>query len=160
MHLSVPENHSNPSRCRGQLGARTSARVKNFSLADAFDSELGRFRGFVAIRPEVIILLPFSITIFPKLSHCFVLAVPKANIKCYNMCIRGHHFSHRRQFLMRPSPVITFHHTVRFCFNTVMETTGTSVRDVIYERLERRGTPASACFRLDSMMWWQVSLFR
>ncbi len=43
---------------------------------------------------------------------------------------------------MRPALVTTFHDTVSFCFNSVLEMTGTSPRDVIYERLERRGIPA------------------
>ncbi len=37
---------------------------------------------------------------------------------------------------MRPGVVTTFHDTVGFCFNSVLEMTGTSVRDPIYERLE------------------------
>ncbi len=37
---------------------------------------------------------------------------------------------------MRPALVTTFHDTVSFCFNSVLEMTGTSPRDVIYERLE------------------------
>ncbi len=44
---------------------------------------------------------------------------------------------------MRPALVTTFDDTVGFCFNSVLEIPGTSVRDVIYERLERRGIPAS-----------------
>jgi hypothetical protein len=81
--------------------------------------------------------------------------VPKDNIRCYNMCIRHQPFSQRRQFPMRPASVTIFQDTARFCFNSVLEMTGTSVRDVIYERLERRGIPASDIFRLESMIWWQ-----
>ncbi len=44
---------------------------------------------------------------------------------------------------MRQAVVTTFHDTVSFCFNSVLEMTGTSVRDLIYEGLERRGIPAS-----------------
>ena len=43
---------------------------------------------------------------------------------------------------MRPALVTYFHDTVNFCFNQVLETMGTSVRDVIYDRLEKKGIPS------------------
>jgi hypothetical protein len=44
---------------------------------------------------------------------------------------------------VRTALVTTFHETVNFCFNSVLETMGTSVRDVVYERLNSRGIIAS-----------------
>jgi hypothetical protein len=44
--------------------------------------------------------------------------------------------------LMRTALVTTFHETVNFCFNAVLETMGTSVREVVFERLRNRGIPA------------------
>ena len=44
---------------------------------------------------------------------------------------------------MRQALVTKFHDTVNYCFNSELEVMGTSVRDVIYERLEKRGIPAS-----------------
>ena len=43
---------------------------------------------------------------------------------------------------MRTALVTTFHDTVNYCFNSVLETMGTSVRDVVYQRLSNRGVPA------------------
>ena len=47
--------------------------------------------------------------------------------------------SHRRMDVVRTALVTTFHETVNFCFNTVLETMGTSVREVVFERLRGRG---------------------
>ena len=44
---------------------------------------------------------------------------------------------------MRTGLVTTFHDTVNYCFNTVLETMGTSVRDVVYDRLNKKGIPVS-----------------
>ena len=44
---------------------------------------------------------------------------------------------------MRTALVTTFHETVDYCFNSVLETMGTSVRDVVYQRLSNRGIPES-----------------
>ena len=44
---------------------------------------------------------------------------------------------------MRAMLVSYYDDTVNYCFNLVLETMGTSVRDVIYDRLARRGIPAS-----------------
>ena len=44
---------------------------------------------------------------------------------------------------MRAALVTYFDDTVNYCFNVVLETMGTSVRDVIYDRLGRRGIPAA-----------------
>ena len=44
---------------------------------------------------------------------------------------------------MRTALVTTFHETVNYCFNTVLETMGTSVRDVVIQRLNGRGIPES-----------------
>ncbi len=41
---------------------------------------------------------------------------------------------------MRPALVTTFHDTVSFCFNSVLEMTRTSVSDVINKRLEKQIT--------------------
>ncbi len=42
---------------------------------------------------------------------------------------------------MRTALVTTFHETVNFCFSWVLETMGTSVRDVVLERLGAKGIP-------------------
>ena len=44
---------------------------------------------------------------------------------------------------LRTALVTTFHETVNYCFNSVLETMGTSVRDVVYQRLSSRGIPES-----------------
>ncbi|HEX4922390.1 MAG TPA: hypothetical protein VFV92_16825 [Candidatus Bathyarchaeia archaeon] len=44
---------------------------------------------------------------------------------------------------MRAALVTYFDDTVNYCFNLVLETMGTSVREVIFDRLARRGIPAS-----------------
>jgi hypothetical protein len=44
---------------------------------------------------------------------------------------------------LRAALVAYFDDTVNYCFNLVLETMGTSVRDVIYDRLGRRGIPAA-----------------
>lgn len=44
---------------------------------------------------------------------------------------------------LRTALVTTFHETVNYCFNSVLETMGTSVRDVVYSRLSGRGIPES-----------------
>ncbi len=54
---------------------------------------------------------------------------------------------------MRTALVTTFHYTVNFCFNSVLETMGTSVRDVVYGRLTNRGIPLSdISTRFDDMV--------
>lgn len=42
---------------------------------------------------------------------------------------------------MRTALVTTFHDTVNFCFSSVLETMGTSVREVVLERLNSKGIP-------------------
>ncbi len=42
---------------------------------------------------------------------------------------------------MRTGLVTTFHETLNYCFNSVLETMGTSVRDVVLARLDRYGIP-------------------
>ena len=44
---------------------------------------------------------------------------------------------------MRTALVATFHDTVSYCFRSTLETMGTSVRDVVYDHLRRRGIPES-----------------
>src|SRR6058998_1526925 len=51
--------------------------------------------------------------------------------------------SHRRANPLRTALVTTFHDTVNFCFDSVLETMGTSVRDVVHGRLTNRGIPPS-----------------
>jgi hypothetical protein len=54
---------------------------------------------------------------------------------------------------LRTALVTTFHDTVNYCFNEVLETMGTSVRDVVYERLRSRGIPAQdVSTRFDDMV--------
>jgi len=54
---------------------------------------------------------------------------------------------------VRTALVTTFHDTVNFCFNSVLETMGTSVRDVVYGRLTNRGIPPSdISTRFDDMV--------
>ncbi len=42
---------------------------------------------------------------------------------------------------MRTALVDTFHDTVSYCFRSTLETMGTSVRDVVYDHLRRKGIP-------------------
>ena len=44
---------------------------------------------------------------------------------------------------MRAALVATFHDTVSYCFKSTLETMGTSVRDVVYDHLRRKGIPDS-----------------
>lgn len=44
---------------------------------------------------------------------------------------------------MRTGLVTTFHETLNYCFSRVLETMGTSVRDVVIARLERQGIPST-----------------
>ena len=54
---------------------------------------------------------------------------------------------------MRAALVTYFDDTVNYCFNLVLETMGTSVRDVIYDRLARRGIPpAEVSTQFDSVV--------
>jgi len=39
--------------------------------------------------------------------------------------------------------VATFHDTVSYCFRSTLETMGSSVRDVVYDHLRRKGIPES-----------------
>ena len=80
-----------------------------------------------------------------QLSYCFVwsVSVNRRHVlqQAYSRVsiIR----SQRGLFPVRTALVTTFHDTVNYCFNFVLETMGSSVRDVVYERLEKRGIPAS-----------------
>ena len=54
---------------------------------------------------------------------------------------------------MRTVLAATFHETVNYCFDQVLGTMGTSVRDVIYQRLNNRGIPATdVSTRFDEMV--------
>jgi hypothetical protein len=44
---------------------------------------------------------------------------------------------------LRAALVATFHDTVSYCFKSTLETMGTSVRDVVYDHLRRKGIPES-----------------
>jgi hypothetical protein len=44
---------------------------------------------------------------------------------------------------LRAAMVATFQDTVGYCFRTILETMGTSVRDVVYDHLRRKGIPES-----------------
>ncbi len=44
---------------------------------------------------------------------------------------------------MRAALVATFQDTVSYCFKSTLETMGTSVRDVVYDHLRRKGIPES-----------------
>ena len=44
---------------------------------------------------------------------------------------------------MRTGLITTFHETLNYCFNRVLETMGTSVRDVVTAYLDRQGIPAT-----------------
>jgi hypothetical protein len=44
---------------------------------------------------------------------------------------------------VRTGLVTTFHETLNYCFTSVLETMGASVRDVVLSRLERHGIPSS-----------------
>src|SRR5436309_11692269 len=62
--------------------------------------------------------------------------------------------SHRRANPLRTALVTTFHDTVNFCFDSVLETMGTSVRDVVHGRLTNRESHLRIS-RLDSTIWWR-----
>jgi hypothetical protein len=54
---------------------------------------------------------------------------------------------------MRTALVTTFHDTLNYCFSMVLETMGSSVRDVVYERLRRKGIPPEdVSTRFDDMV--------
>ncbi len=44
---------------------------------------------------------------------------------------------------MRAALVATFQDTVSYCFKSTLETMGTSVRDIVYDHLRRKGIPES-----------------
>jgi hypothetical protein len=44
---------------------------------------------------------------------------------------------------LRAALVATFQDTVSYCFRSTLETMGTSVRDVVYDHLRRKGIPES-----------------
>jgi hypothetical protein len=44
---------------------------------------------------------------------------------------------------LRAAMVATFQDTVAYCFRSTLETMGTSVRDVVYDHLRRKGIPES-----------------
>ena len=44
---------------------------------------------------------------------------------------------------MRTPLETAFHDTLNYCFRSVLETMGTTVRDVVYDHLEKRGVPRS-----------------
>jgi hypothetical protein len=44
---------------------------------------------------------------------------------------------------VRTGLVTTFHETLNYCFTSVLETMGTSVRDVVLSRLDKLGIPSS-----------------
>ena len=44
---------------------------------------------------------------------------------------------------MRAAMVATFHDTISYCFRSTLETMGSSVRDVVYDHLRRKGIPES-----------------
>jgi hypothetical protein len=44
---------------------------------------------------------------------------------------------------VRTGLVTTFHETLNYCFTSVLETMGTSVRDVVLSRLDKFGIPSS-----------------
>ncbi len=49
--------------------------------------------------------------------------------------------------------VTVFHETVNYCFNSVLETMGTAVREVVYEHLAKKGIEQSDVFtRFDDIV--------
>ncbi len=48
-----------------------------------------------------------------------------------------------RDAALRAALVSTFQDTVSFCFKSTLETMGSSVRDVVYDHLRKRGIPES-----------------
>ena len=65
----------------------------------------------------------------------------------------AHFVSHRSANPLRTALVTTFHDTVNFCFDSILETMGTTVRDVIHGRLTNRGIPPSdISTRFDDMV--------
>jgi hypothetical protein len=52
------------------------------------------------------------------------------------------HLLSRRVVRVRTGLVTTFHETLNYCFTSVLEMMGTSVREVVLSRLERYGIPS------------------
>jgi len=48
-----------------------------------------------------------------------------------------------RNVVLRAAMVATFHDTVSYCFRSTLETMGSSVRDVVYDHLRRKGISES-----------------
>jgi hypothetical protein len=77
------------------------------------------------------------------LSNCFVSLVLSSIVACNTIRIRREGVSFCRNAALRAALVATFHDTVSYCFKSTLEIMGTSVRDVVYDHLRRKGISES-----------------
>ena len=64
-------------------------------------------------------------------------------LACNTIRIRQEGVSLCRYAALRAALVSTFQDTVSYCFRSTLETMGSSVRDVVYDHLRRKGIPES-----------------
>ena len=78
-----------------------------------------------------------------RLSNRFVSLGPSSILACNTIRIRREGVSCCRNAALRAALVATFHDTVSYCFRSTLETMGSSVRDVVYDHLRRKGISES-----------------
>src|SRR5207244_3929533 len=78
-----------------------------------------------------------------RLSDCFVYLGLLSIFSCNIIRIRREGVSLCRDAALRAALVSTFQDTVSYCFRSTLETMGSSVRDVVYDHLRRKGIPES-----------------
>jgi hypothetical protein len=105
------------------------------------NSELAKFSRHSKLVPGLLLLV--SGVPQPKLSNCFVSLGLLGILACNTIRIRRKGVSFCRNATLRAALVATFHDTVSYCFKSTLETMGTSVRDVVYDHLRRKGIPES-----------------
>ena len=105
------------------------------------NSELAKFSRHSKLAPGL--LLPVSRSLQAKLSNCFVSLGLSSILACNTIRIRREGVSSCRNAALRAALVSTFHDTVSYCFKSTLETMGSSVRDVVYDHLRRKGIPES-----------------
>src|SRR5207245_6082030 len=78
-----------------------------------------------------------------KLSDSFVYLGLLSIFSCNTIRIRREGVCLCRNAALRAALVSTFQDTVSYCFRSTLETMGSSVRDVVYDHLRRKGIPES-----------------
>ena len=78
-----------------------------------------------------------------RLRDCFVYLGLLSIFSCNIIRIRREGVSLCRDAALRAALVSTFQDTVSYCFKSTLETMGSSVRDVVYDHLRKRGIPES-----------------